>query len=75
MPARSLCAAVLASILLAPTVGTAQTAGLTLAQVESRYPRMNAVHIRKCDKNGDGIYTNAEMACVQGIYRSMYLAR
>ena len=36
---------------------------------------MDAVFIRKCDKNGDGLYGNAEMGCVRGIYQQMYIAR
>jgi hypothetical protein len=52
-----------------------QEGGLTLAQVESRYPRMSSVHIEKCDKNGNGIYTKTEMLCVQSIYNVMYLQR
>jgi hypothetical protein len=47
--------------------------GLTLAQVERKYTNMSPVHIEKCDRNGDEIYTNAEMQCVAGIYRAMYL--
>jgi hypothetical protein len=53
---------------------TAQTqAGLTLAQVEARYPRMNTVHIEKCNRDGDNIYTRTEMLCVQSIYQAMYI--
>ncbi len=40
----------------------------TLAQMGARYPSMSDVHIRKCDKDGDGLYTNAEQACVRSIY-------
>jgi len=36
---------------------------------------MDAVFIRKCDKNGDGLYGNAEMGCVRGIHQQMYIAR
>jgi hypothetical protein len=52
----------------------AQTqAGLTLAQVEARYPRMSTVHIEKCNRDGDNIYTRTEMLCVQSIYQAMYI--
>ena len=57
---------------LAP-MALAQAAGLTLEQVEHKYPRMSPVHIRKCDYNGDGIYTRTELLCVSGIYQQMYL--
>jgi hypothetical protein len=33
---------------------------------------MSPIHIEKCDGNGDGIYTQAEQACVASIYRVMY---
>ena len=59
---------------LAP-MALAQAAGLTLEQVEHKYPRMSPVHIRKCDYNGDGIYTRTELLCVSGIYQQMYLDR
>lgn len=51
----------------------AQDSTLTLQQVERKYPRMNAVHIEKCDRDGDGLYTRTEMLCVESIYRTMYL--
>lgn len=50
-----------------------QAAGLTFDQVQRKYRRMSPVFITKCDRNGDGIYTNAEMQCVAGIYQAMYL--
>ena len=59
---------------LAP-MALAQAAGLTLDQVEHKYPRMSPVHIRKCDYDGDGIYTRSELLCVSGIYQQMYLDR
>ena len=58
---------------LAP-MALAQAAGLTLDQVEHKYPRMSPVHIRKCDYDGDGIYTRSELLCVSGIYQQMYLS-
>lgn len=54
-----------------PTV--AQDTGLTQAQVQAKYPRMSPVHIKKCDRNGDGVYTRTEMLCVSSIYQQMYL--
>ncbi len=36
---------------------------------------MSPVHIEKCDRNGDEIYTRIEMQCVAGIYQAMYLDR
>ncbi len=49
---------------------TAQAAvpAATLAQMEARYPSMSDVHISKCEKDGDGLYTGAEQACVRSIY-------
>ena len=58
---------------LAP-MALAQAAGLTLEQVEHKYPRMSPVHIRKCDYDGDGVYTRTELLCVRGIYQQMYLS-
>lgn len=55
--------------------GGAPAASLTEAEVQARYGRMDAVFIRKCDKNGDGLYGNAEMGCVRGIHQQMYIAR
>ena len=49
--------------------------GLTLAQVERKYTPMSPVHIEKCDRDGDEIYTRIEMLCVAGIYQAMYLDR
>jgi hypothetical protein len=49
--------------------------GLTLAQVQQKYFNMSPVHIRKCDYDGNGLYTRGEMNCVAGIYRAMYLDR
>jgi len=70
---RTMLAALLFALPVVPAA--AQTAGLTLEQVERKYPRMNAVHIRKCDYDGTGIYTRTEMLCVSGIYQQMYLDR
>jgi hypothetical protein len=70
---RTLFALLFLSLPLAPAL--AQTAGLTLAQVERKYPRMSPVHIKKCDHDGNGIYTRIEMLCVSGIYQQMYLDR
>ena len=70
---RTMLAALLFALPVVPAA--AQTAGLTLEQVERKYPRMNAVHIRKCDHDGNGIYTRTEMLCVSGIYQQMYLDR
>ena len=66
-------AALLLLALLQPlaTAAFAQQAGLTLAQVERKYPRMSPVHIEKCDRDGNEIYTRAEMACVEGIYNAL----
>jgi hypothetical protein len=66
-------ATLLLALLAAPVA--AQQAGYTLAQVEARYPRMKAVHIEKCNRDGDNIYTKTEMLCVQGIYQAMYIER
>ena len=77
MTPRVLAALLLALPLAAPLapMALAQAAGLTLDQVEHKYPRMSPVHIRKCDYDGDGIYTRTEMLCVSGIYQADVLDR
>ena len=49
--------------------------GVTLDQVERQYPRMSVVHIVKCDRDGDGLFSRGELLCVRGIYSAMYLER
>ena len=44
-----------------------------LAQVEARYPRMSYVHIAKCDKDGDQLYSRIELSCVRSVYHAMYI--
>jgi hypothetical protein len=77
MTIRCIRSTLLATVLLAqPLAPPAAAQGqpvMTLDQVESRYRRMNEVHILKCDKNGDQLFTRTEMLCVQGIYQAMYL--
>lgn len=51
----------------------AQTGTVTLDQLERKYPRMKAVHIEKCDRDGDGLFTKPEQVCVASIYRTMYI--
>jgi hypothetical protein len=72
---RPLLAALAAALLqgLPPAPAAAQEGGLTLAQVERKYRNMNEVHISKCDKNGDELFTRTEMLCVSSIYQAMYL--
>lgn len=71
-------AATLAALLgaAAPAPLLAQSGGqatpLTFEQVQRKYPQMSYVHIDKCDKNHDGMFTQAEMACVESIYQVMY---
>jgi hypothetical protein len=73
---KSLATILLTASIALPLPAAAQAqAGYTLAQVESRYPRMKAVHIQKCDRNGDNVYTRSEMLCVQSIYQAMYIDR
>lgn len=57
----------------AATAAAAQDSTSTYEQMERKYPRMNAVHIRKCDRNGDGIYDRGETLCVSSVYSTMYL--
>jgi hypothetical protein len=68
---RRVLAALVLAVPLAPA--SAQQPGLTLIQVEAQYPRMSPVHIQKCDRNGDGLYTRSELLCVRSIYQAMYL--
>jgi hypothetical protein len=72
MPRLLLVAVLLA--LAAPAPATAQ-AGLTLDQVQRKYRKMNEVHILKCDRDRDLIFTRTEMLCVSSIYDVMYLDR
>lgn len=51
----------------------AQTSTVMLEQLERKYPRMKAVHIEKCDRDGDGLFTKPEQVCVASIYRTMYI--
>ena len=62
-------------LVAAPALAFAQADGLTLQQVERKYPRMNVVHINKCDYDGNGVFTRTEMLCVSGIYQQMYIDR
>lgn len=59
----------------APVVALAQAEGLTLQEVKRKYPKMNVVHINKCDYDGNEIFTRTEMLCVAGIYQQMYIDR
>jgi hypothetical protein len=71
-------APILAALVLATSVAppvSAQSEGMTLAQVQRKYRTMNEVHILKCDYDGNRIFGRTEMICVQNIYRSLYLDR
>ena len=74
MTGRIAAMALLLATPLAPAFAQ-DSGGLTLAQVERKYSTMSPVHIEKCDRNGDEIYTRIEMQCVAGIYQAMYLDR
>ena len=67
-----LAAPAFAAAVLAATAVLAQDTTLTLQQLERKYPRMNAVHIAKCDHDGDGVYNHSEQLCVASIYNTMY---
>jgi hypothetical protein len=69
---RSLLVGGLVAASLAVPAVAQQGQSLTLAQVERKYRDMSPIHIEKCDRNGDELYTNAELQCVAGIYRAMY---
>jgi hypothetical protein len=78
MTRRSVAVALLVAVPLAlppagPAAGQQQGTTYTLAQVQSKYRRMNIVHIQKCDYDGNDVFTRTEMICVQNIYRVMYL--
>jgi hypothetical protein len=74
-PQRPTVAVLVAALLVQlGTPAAAQSGAVTLDQVERRYPRMSEVYIAKCDKNGDRLYTRAELGCVRGIYQAIYLA-
>jgi hypothetical protein len=65
------------ALLAAATVAlpaAAQDATLSLEQMQGKYRRMNAVHILKCDSDGDSRFTRTEQRCVAGVYEMMYIA-
>lgn len=62
-------------LVAAPVLAFAQAEGLTLQEVKRKYPKMNVVHINKCDYDGNEIFTKTEMLCVAGIYQQMYIDR
>lgn len=43
----------------------------TLAEMERQYPRLATRHIQMCDRNGDGLYSRAEQACVNSVDGAM----
>ena len=53
----------------------AQAGDLTFEQVQRKYRQMSPVFIRKCDRDGDGLYSRVELQCISGIYSAMYLER
>ena len=65
-----LASAGLAAALALPLVAGPAVAqsGRTLAQMERQYPNMSPIHIEKCDRNGDGIFTSGEQACVSSMW-------
>lgn len=60
----------LATVLALPLA--AQEATVSFADLERQYPRMSSVHITKCDRDQDGVFTRAEQLCVSSIYQVMY---
>lgn len=74
---RTLLTAALAALALgsAAAPAAAQSAGLTLAEVQRKYRNMSPVFIAKCDRDGSGLYDRSELHCVSGIYSAMYLEK
>ena len=60
---------------LAALPSLAQTAGNPYEKVLRKYRGMSPVFVRKCDRDGDSLYTNVEMQCVAGIYQAMYISK
>ena len=50
-------------------------ADLPYEKVLRKYRGMSPVFVRKCDRDGDSLYTNVEMQCVAGIYQAMYISK
>ncbi len=62
----------MSSAMLFSTAAAGQGPPLTLQAVKRKYPGMSEIHIKKCDKNGDGLYERGELDCVSSIYRAIY---
>lgn len=63
-------------VILATLVALPAAAGqevVSLAAIERQYPKMSPIHIEKCDRDHDGMFTRTEQLCVASIYRVMYL--
>ncbi len=39
----------------------------TLQDMQRRYPNLALRHIEMCDRNGDGVFTRGEQACVDSV--------
>jgi len=63
----------LAAALMLPLVSAPAAAQQTrtLAEMERQYPRLASRHIQMCDRNGDGLYSRAEQACVNSVDGAM----
>lgn len=43
----------------------------TLRDMERRFPNLAPRHIEMCDRNGDGVFTRGEQACVDSVNDAM----
>jgi hypothetical protein len=64
--------AAISSTLVFSTAAAGQGPQLTLQAVKQKFPGMSEIHIKKCDKNGDGLYERAELDCLSSLYRAIY---
>ena len=64
--------AALSSALVFSTAAAGQGPAQTLESLKRKYPGMSEVHIKKCDKNGDGLYERGELDCVSSLYSAIY---
>jgi hypothetical protein len=64
--------AALSSALVFSTAAAGQGPAQTLESLKRKYPGMSEIHIKKCDKNGDGLYERGELDCVSSMYRAIY---
>lgn len=59
----------------AQSVGGISGQGLTLQQVQRRFPGLREVSFEKADLNGDGLIEPSELPVLQGVYDQLNQSR